>query len=91
MGGNWKSVEEYEELHGTQKQQALAQVAKASAADGPWKLVRENTIFDNEKGAFVCRTLVLDNSVRSTRSEAEWLKDREFERTNIVWTIVRYE
>lgn len=91
MGGHWKFVEEYEQLHGTQKQQALAQVAKASAVDGPWKLVREIATFDAQDGCFVRRTLVLDNSVRSTRSEADWLKDREFERTNIVWTIVRYE
>jgi hypothetical protein len=91
MGGHWNSVEEYEELHGTQKQQALAQVVKASAVDGPWKLVREVTAFDYKKGIFVRRTLVLDNSVRSTRSEADWLKDREYERTNIVWSIVRYE
>lgn len=91
MGGNWKSVEEYEQLHGTQKQQALAQVVKASPVDGPWKLVREVSKFDTAEARFVRRTLVLDNSVRSTLSEVERLRDREYERTDIVWTIVPYK
>lgn len=91
MGGNWNSVEEYEELHGTQEAQAKAQVVLATVVDGPWRLEREVSKFDTAKASFVRRTLVLDNSVRSTLSEVERLRDREYERTDIVWTIVPYK
>lgn len=90
MGG-WKSTEEYEAQHGSQEAQARAQVAVASICDGPWRLEREVSDGVVVEGRFRRRTVVLDNSVRSTSREIEALKEREFERTNIVWNVVPYK
>ena len=76
----WTTQEEYERLHGTQKAQAAAQVRTKSAVDGPWRLERW--------GGY---GIVLPNSVRSTRAEAERLQMEEFLRTGKSWQIVKYE
>lgn len=72
--------------HGTQEAQAKAQVTRGAAeADGPWRLERW-TVRD-EKPVRV----VLDNSVRTTRAEAERLRDQIEDANDIRWMVVRCE
>ena len=76
----------YEAAHGTQEAQAKAQATRGTVeADGPWRLERW-TVRD-EKPVRV----VLDNSVRSTRAEAERLRDQIEDANDIRWTVVRCE
>lgn len=49
--------------------------------DGPWRLVRTQ---DGE-------TIPLDNSVRSTSREIERLRDEEYRRTGLRWSIERFD
>ena len=77
---------DYEALHGTQEEQAKAQVQRGTVeADGPWRLQR--WIVRDEKPVRV----ILDNSVRSTRAEAERLRDQIEDANDIRWTVVRCE
>lgn len=77
---------DYEAAHGTQEAQAKAQVTRGTVeVDGPWRLERW-TVRD-EKPVRV----VLDNSVRSTRAEAERLRDQIEDANDIRWTVVRCE
>ena len=76
----------YEAAHGTQEAQAKAQVTRGTVeADGPWRLARW-TVRD-EKPVRV----ILDNSVRSTRAEAERLRDQIEDANDIRWSVVRCE
>ena len=80
MSGN---SHDYEALHGTQAEQAAKQASAGVHVfpDGPWRLEREN--WAGEK-------IVLYNSVRSTRNEAERLAAAEYTRTGLMWSIVRF-
>lgn len=80
MSGNGH---DYEKDHGTQAEQAAKQasVGVHVSPDGPWRLERKNWIGE---------TIILDNSVRSTRNEAERLAAAEYTRTGWMWSIVRF-
>lgn len=80
----WSSQEEYEAEYGTQAVQAAKENANKIAVDGPWRLVRTIKTSDGPKVS------PLDNSVRSTSKEILALKDREFERTGIIWQVQKY-
>lgn len=80
----WSTQEEYIALYGTQEQQAAKQCKAKHVVDGPWRLVRQIPTPGGSTKA------PLDNSVRSTSAEIENLRDREYERTGIVWTIEKY-
>ena len=80
----WSTQEEYEALYGTQDAQAAKQCRAKLVMDGPWRLVRDIV---TTTGTY---TIPLDNSVRSTSREIEDFRDREYERTGIVWSVVKY-
>lgn len=81
-----KSAHDYEAAHGTQEAQAKAQATRGTVeADGPWRLERWTVRDDLPVRA------VLDNSVRSTRGEAERLRDQVEDANDIRWSVVRCE
>lgn len=84
----WRSQAEYEAIHGTQDQQAAQQVrGRAEIEHWPdgspvlWRLERER-FGDPER-------IIRDNSLRSTRWEAERDKEHAWRETGIVWEVVR--
>ena len=82
--GRWRNQQEYEAIHGTQAEQARKQaVITTEGSDGPWRLVRRNTVW-------IAPNIVLPNSVRSTRNEIVRLRDEERDRTGIQWTIEKF-
>lgn len=76
----WKTHEEYTAKYGTQEAQAAVQSRAKLAIDGPWLLVRD----------LEGRRVPLDNSVRSTSREIEWLRDQELTRTGVLWTVISF-
>lgn len=76
----WKTHEEYTAKYGTQEAQAANQSRTKLVIDGPWLLVRD---LDGKQ-------VVLDNSVRSTSREIEWLRDQELTRTGVLWTVISF-
>ncbi len=74
----WKTQEEYVALYGTQEEQAANQSRLTIAVDGPWMLYRFRP--DGVRVA-------LDNSVRSTSREIEWLREQELNKTGITWSV----
>lgn len=73
---------DYTALHGTQAQQAAAQSRAVHEVDGPWRLERW-AVRDGKP-----ERVTLDNSVRSTRAEAEALQAAQERATDIRWAIV---
>ena len=76
----WKTHEEYTAKYGTQEAQAAVQSRAKLVVDGPWLLVRE---LDGQR-------VPLDNSIRSTSREIEWLRDQELTRTGVLWTVISF-
>lgn len=81
----WTSQEEYEAEYGTQAAQAAKETRNKLVMDGPWRLVREIKTSEGIK------QIPLDNSVRSTSKEIDTLRDREYERTGIAWSVSKME
>lgn len=74
----------YAAKYGTQQEQAARQASiGTSACDGPWRLTRTPRMG--------LEAVILDNSVRSTRREAEALQAAQKRATGIDWAIERYE
>ena len=87
---SWKSQDEYEATHGTQDQQAARQVrARAEVEYWPdgspalWRLVRLRFC--------AVEPIVRDNSIRSTRWEAERDADAAQRETGICWSVERVD
>lgn len=87
----WSTQEEYEALHGTQEEQAKKQVVATADADGPYRLTRSRVAALRQSRHTLVETVILPNSVRSTRKEIERLRDDELNRTGLLWRIEPFQ